>query len=247
MNNNTPHVSHRQRMYDRYLKTDLDSFAPHEALELMLYYAIPRKDVNPIAHELIKTFGSFANVLDAHPIDLVKVSNVSTRCAVYLNMFPKIMRLYNTQKSSSSEPLDSVSKVINFLSDNFYGLNKEVFYLLCLDSNCRLKQFVKIGVGESSELHIHPKAIVETALRYNSSQVIFSHNHPSGVTNPSNEDISFTRKLAVIMTTIDIPVIDHIILSDSSTYSFARQGQMKSIDNYKNIKISSPVTKYTIL
>lgn len=243
----TPHTDHRQRMYQRYQKSGLDSFAPHEVLELMLYYVIPRKDVNPLAHELINTFGSFSNVLDAHPDDLIKVSGISHRSAVYLNMFPKVMRLYNAQKAQSSKPLDSASKVISFLSDLFLGWNKEVFYLLCLDSKCRLTQYVQISIGETGGLHVHPKKIVESAIRYNSAQVIFAHNHPSGMVTPSDEDILFTRRLAVVMSTIDIPVIDHVIIGDTSTYSFARQGEMQQINKDVNIRIASPIKKYSII
>ncbi len=247
MDTNSTHINHRQRMYERYQKSGLDSFAPHEALELMLYYVIPRKDVNPLAHDLIETFGSFSNVLDAHPDDLIKVSGVSQRCAVYLNMLPKIMRLYNTQKAQSSLPLDSAGKVIDFLSDLFYGWNKEVFYLLCLDAKCSLTQYVQISIGETGGLHVHPKKVVEAAIRYNSSQVIFAHNHPSGMVQPSEEDILFTRRLAVVMSTIDIPVIDHVILNDTSSYSFARQGEMQQINKDVNIRIASPMTKYSII
>ena len=233
-------------MYQRYQKSGLEGFAPHEVLELMLYYAIPRKDVNPLAHELIDKFGSFSNVLDAHPDDLIKVDGISQRSAVYLNMMPKVMRLYNSQKAQSSAPLDSAGKVIEFLSDLFYGWNKEVFYLLCLDAKCRMTQYVQISVGETGGLHVHPKKVVEAAIRYNSSQVIFAHNHPSGTVTPSEEDILFTRRLAVVMSTIDIPVIDHVILNDTSSYSFARQGEMQQINKDVNIRIASPVTKYSI-
>ena len=246
MDTNTTHLNHRQRMYQRYQKSGLDSFAPHEALELMLYYTIPRKDVNPLAHDLIDSFDSFSNVLDAHPDDLIKVSGVSARCAVYLNMFPKIMRLYNTEKAQSTTPLDSAKKVVEFLSDLFYGWNKEVFYLLCLDSKCRLTQYVQISVGETGGLHVHPKKVVESAIRYNSAQVIFAHNHPSGMVTPSEEDILFTRRLAVVMSTIDIPVIDHVIVNETSSYSFARKGEMQQINKDVNIRIASPIAKYSI-
>ncbi len=246
MDINSTHENHRMRMYQRYQKSGLDGFAPHEVLELMLYYVIPRKDVNPLAHELIDKFGSFSNVLDAHPDDLAKVEGVSQRCAVYLNMMPQVMRLYNSTKAQSSAPLDSAGKVIDFLSDLFYGWNKEVFYLLCLDAKCRMTQYVQISVGETGGLHVHPKKVVEAAIRYNSSQVIFAHNHPSGMVTPSDEDILFTRRLAVVMSTIDIPVIDHVILNDTSSYSFARQGEMQQINKDVNIRIASPVTKYSI-
>ena len=247
MDINSTHLNHRQRMYERYQKSGLDGFAPHEALELMLYYVIPRKDVNPLAHELIDAFGSFSNVLDAHPDDLTKIDGVSDRCAVYLNMYPNVMRLYNSQKAQSSAPLDSAEKVISFLSELFYGWNKEVFYLLCLDARCRLTQYVQISVGETGGMHVHPKKLVESAIRYNSSQVIFAHNHPSGVVTPSDEDVLFTRRLAVVMATIDIPVIDHVILNDISSYSFAQQGEMQRINKDVNIRIASPVTKYSTI
>ena len=241
---NITHENHRQRMYQRYQKSGLDGFAPHEVLELMLYYVIPRKDVNPLAHDLIDSFGSFSNVLDAHPDDLAKVAGISERSAVYLNMLPKIMRLYNTQKAQSSRPLDSVAKVAEFAHDLFYGWNKEVFYLLCLDSKCSLTQYVQISVGETGGLHVHPKKVVEAAIRYNSSQVIFAHNHPAGIVTPSDEDITFTRRLAVVMSTIDIPVVDHVIVNDTASYSFAKHGRMQQINKDVNIRIASPITQY---
>ncbi len=157
----------------------------------MLFYAIPRKDVNSLAHDLVDSFGSFAGVLDAHVDDLAQIKGMSKRTAVYLSMYPKVMRLYNTQKAMTKDALNSVSKVSKYLHDLYIGHSKEVFYLLCLDSKCRLIQTVQVNTGEVGGINIHPKSIVESAIRYNSAQVIFSHNHPFGDVEPSGEDILF--------------------------------------------------------
>lgn len=245
MDKKDQHISHRQRMYDRYAQAGIDGFAPHEVLELMLYYAIPRKDVNPLAHDLIDSFGSFAGVLDAHVDDLAQIGGMSSRTAVYLGMYPKIMRLYNTQKAMTKDALSSVAKVAEYLHDLYIGHNKEAFYLLCLDAKCRLIQAVQINTGEVGGINIHPKNIVESAIRYNSSQVIFSHNHPYGQVEPSQEDTLFTRRLAVVMHTIDIPVIDHMIVNELESYSFARDGKMEQINKEVNIRIATKLTEYS--
>lgn len=239
-----PHKNHRQRMYSRYLNSGIESFAPHEILEFLLYYPIARKDVNPIAHDLLAHFGSLSGVLDAHADDLTKVKGMTQRASIFLNMLPNVMRVYMGEKAASGRLLNHSKIVADYAQSLFLGRTREFFFLLCLDSKCRLIQAVQLNEGGVTSMNVIPRNVVEVALRYNSSQVIFSHNHPSGSLEPSQEDYIFTRRLAVAMATIDIPVLDHVIVNEKSAYSFANKGKMDDIKKEVKLRIAVKYDDY---
>lgn len=227
----SPHENHRQRIYDRYLKSGIEAFAPHEVLELLLIFCIPRKDVNPLAHALIQRFGSLSGVMDAHPDDLRTTPGMTPRAAVFMRMLPDIMRIYVQQKAVTGQSLDTEAKVLTYCQSLFWGRTREQFYVLCLDHQYRLIQTLQVGQGSISGIQVQPREVVEIILRYNSAQVILAHNHPSGSTEPSSEDYIFTRQVIQSLDAIEIPVLDHIIIGDDSAYSFSREGRIHKIIN----------------
>lgn len=240
----TVHEEHRKRMIQRFLRQGLEQFEPHQALEVLLYFAIPRKDTNPLAHELITRFGSLSAVLDARPEDLVKVSGVGPHAAALLTLLPQLWRMYRIDRLNSDITLDSAPVTGAFTLDLFAGHTRETFYLLCLNNNCQLLQAARLHEGTVNETIVHPRLVVEAALRYNAAQVIFSHNHPGGDPSPSAEDVHYTRRVAVALATIGIPVIDHIVVSDSGWYSFSREGKIDEINREVKIRIADRLRPY---
>jgi DNA repair protein RadC len=226
---NNVHQSHRQRVYDRFISEGIESFADHEIIELLLFFAVPRKDVNPIAHRLIDEFGSLSGVLDADIESLEKIDGISFRSAILLNLIPSLLRRYNLDKIQPRSALNSTEKSCEFAKALMIGKSNETCYILCLDNRNHLIKAAFIREGTQNELMINPRSIVESAIKYNASSVILVHNHPRGRIEPSFEDLDCTRKIALALGIINIPLIDHIIVNDSDAFSFKRENIMREI------------------
>lgn len=238
------HENHRDRLRDRFIAEGMDSFEPHQALELLLFYAIPRRDTNELAHQLIGHFGSVAGVFDAHSAELAAVDGMGRNSAVLLSMMKPLWRLYRQESSRHGLSMDNFRTACSYAIDLFAGRTNEAFYILCLDPSCRLIREVMLHEGTVNEVSVHPRTVVETAIRNNSSQVIFVHNHPKGLLEPSANDIAYTRRLTVALSTIGINIIDHIIVSGEDTYSFAREGRMDKILREVEIRITLDIASY---
>ena len=129
------HNGHRNRMKNRFLKTGLDSFESHEALEFLLFYAIPKKDTNELAHELIKKFGSFAGVLDAPYEVLLKTKGVGSHTAILLKQIPQLFRLYFQDLNKPCKVMDTAEKWINFFKPKFIGRPHEILFVAGVDDS----------------------------------------------------------------------------------------------------------------
>jgi DNA repair protein RadC len=224
------HEDHRERLRRRFLSEGLDGFEPHQALELLLFYAVPRRDTNALAHALISRFGSLAGVFDAHVSDLEKVEGIGRHSAVLISMMKPLWRMYRRESSGRGPLLDTRNAACAYALDLFAGRSAEALYLLCMDANSRLIREVLLREGTVDEVSVHPRSVVEAALRCSASRVILAHNHPNGTPAPSSADISFTQRVAAALSAIGIGVADHIIVSGEETYSFAREGRMEAIE-----------------
>ena len=218
------HEGHRERVKNRFLNEGLDSFEQHQILELILFYSIPRKDTNSIAHYLINKYGSLSGVLEADPKDLINVPGVSNNTAILLTLIPSLTRIYLKDKWGNKPVLDSPVKAGEYLLSLFCGKKYEVFYLICLDAQNRLNYAAQVFEGTINEAPIYPRLIVETALRHQANSVILSHNHPGGTLYPSDADIDATKKIISLLDSISIQVMDHIIVADDKYFSFAEKG-----------------------
>ena len=223
------HENHRHRLRERFLAEGLEGFEPHQALELLLYYAIPRQDTNALAHLLIERFGSLSAVLDAHPDDLMAVCGVGENAAVLLALMNPLWRLYRQESLAETEMLDNYQDACAYAVSLNAGRVNEAFYLLCLDPNCRLLRHQLIQEGTVDEVMVHPRTIVEAAIRSNASQVILVHNHPKGGLEPSLSDLNYTRRLAFSLQSIGVDVIDHIIVGSEQALSMANEGYLDEI------------------
>jgi len=219
------HGGHRERMRERYLKDNgLDSFAEHEALELLLFYCIPRKNTNELAHKMLREFGSLSNLFDAHPKDMVKRCRVSENTAILIGMIPQLAKRYHQSKWEKSVRLVSSQSAGQYLVDLYAGRNTEAFYILCLDAQRRLNHAAMVGEGTVEEAPVYIRNIVQTALLYNSVNVVLSHNHPGGSITASGADIEATRQIIRTFELLDINVLDHIVVAGCRYFSFAENG-----------------------
>lgn len=217
------HAGRRERVRERFIREGLDSFAEHEVLELLLFYSIPQRDTNLLAHKMISEYGTLANLMEAHPSEVINRFNVSLQTATLISLIPSISRIYQKSKSGEKALLDSSTKAGEYVKSLFIGYSYEVFQMICLDSRNRVNYASVIQEGTINEAAVYPRIVVETALRHQSVSVIIAHNHPGGSTQPSTSDINVTKKIKMALEAISIRLIDHIIVTGDTFISLAEK------------------------
>ncbi len=217
------HDGHRQRLIQRFLEEDLDNFEPHNVLELLLFYAIPRKDTNELAHVLIDTFGSLKGVFDAPYEELVKVNGIGPNAAALLKLVPSLTRTYYSSDARGMI-LDTSEKSGEYFLPYYIGQTEEVVRLACLDAGGKVisNQILHRGSANAAEVNI--RKIVNIALRNNAMGVILAHNHPGGLPLPSEEDVATTKSIREALIPMGILLMDHIIVAGQDYVSMARSG-----------------------
>ncbi len=213
------HSGHRSRLRKRYIDEGLDGFQLHEVLELLLFYAVPRRDVNTLAHKLINEFGSISAVLGASVDDLMKYGKLTESAAVLLNLIPHLSRIYSKDKWGEKPVLKDRTTVGRFAVDLFRGANYEQFYVICLDSANSLISCEKISEGTINETAVYPRLVIQSVIKCNANKVYLAHNHPSGSLMPSWSDTEITDKIEVALGSIDVELADHIIVGGNE-YAF---------------------------
>lgn len=218
------HNGHRQRLRERYMEGGLDAFADHEVLELLLTYSIPRRDVNELAHKVLDNFGSFSAVADSTVDQLSSVDGISQNSAVLLSMISQLSKRYVQDQIKKRLYLNNTAAVCEFAQSLYHGEKNEKFYLLCLDSKCKLIKAIPLASGTIDTVTIYPRLVMERSLNVGAQSVIIVHNHPSGDPNPSNQDIDMTKAIVNALNAIDIRVYDHVIVSFNGCFSFNHSG-----------------------
>lgn len=218
------HKGHRARLKERFLNEGLEHFADHNTLELLLFYAIPQKDTNELAHALIAKFGSLSGVFDASYEELVKINGVGDNAATLIKLIPQTARKYQISRQSPDMTLNTVEKAGAYLLPRFIGARVEIVLLLCLDSRKRLVSCEQVGEGTVSVAQTQTRRVVELALAHNAASVILAHNHLSGNALPSQEDQITTLKLRAALEGVGVTLDDHIIVADDDFVSLAQSG-----------------------
>ena len=218
------HDGHRQRMKERFLSDGLDNFNDIQVLELLLFYAVPRQDTNPIAHALLERFGTLAQVLEAPVSELEKVKGVGHNAAILLSLAPQMGRRYQVSKMMHTKILTSVEECGRYLIPHFFGRRNETVFILCLDAKCKVLGCVEVGEGSVNSAGVPIRRIVETALSYNATTVVLAHNHPSGLALPSGEDVQTTHRVAAALNAVEIALGDHIVVADDDFVSIVQSG-----------------------
>ena len=225
------HSGHRKRLRDKARRTGLEGLAEHEVLELMLTYAIPRVNTNQTAHRLIQTFGSLSGVLDAGYQDLMRVEGVGENAATLLTLFPSMTKRYLFSKTGEKPLLNTLAKAGEYGQALFADCRVETLYLLCLDVKCRLIQAVKMAEGTIDKVPIGNREIIRAALSVQAKNVLLMHNHPSGSLRPTTSDIDLTRKIMQALESIEVALLDHLIIGANGYFSFMKNdvGQTRQL------------------
>lgn len=225
-------MGHRERLRQKLAKQGLDGFLPHEVLELLLTYAIPRKDTKPLAWALFKKFGSLAAVLDADEKQLREVEGIGPHTAQFLYLLHEVVKSYSLTQVKEATNLTSLHQVLAYCKASLANRRVECLEALCLSIRRTLISTHVLATGSLGSVMISPRQVVECALKTNAKAVILVHNHPSGDAHPSKEDIALTLQMVQAASYFDIKIEDHIIIGKGGNYfSFRAEG---IIGNKKN-------------
>ncbi len=223
------HEDHRSRMRAKVKEYGLASFAEHEALEYVLFFAIPRQNTNPIAHALLDRFGSFADVLEADEKELVTVPGVGPATAHFLHTLTEIDRYYLTSRSKVRRRLSSTVDIVNYLVPLFRGAKQEKLLMLALDDRRQLLRTIWLEEGSASGVDMSVRRIAAEAVRAGAAYVVLAHNHPDGNVLPSRQDLFSTNEAARALALLQVRLLDHIILAGDETLSLNETGRMPPV------------------
>ncbi|MCX7635393.1 MAG: DNA repair protein RadC [Syntrophales bacterium] len=222
-----PHYhGHRQRLKERYLEAGLDALGDHEKVELLLSFCLPRKDVKPLAKDLLRRFTSLKGIMDAPAEELVGVPGVGVHTAVLIKLVKDLSAAYLLEKARERIQISSSDELMAFCKTKLGGLKDERFYVCYLDVRNRLIAMELIQEGTVNQAVVYPRKILEGALKHKASAMILIHNHPSGHVQPSDADIRLTRIIQDAARIMDIPVHDHVIVGENHTFSLRQEGLM---------------------
>lgn len=224
------YLGHRRRLRERFRKDGVAGMHDYEVLELLLTYALPRKDVKPIAKELIRIFGSFSAVLDAPQLELEKIKHIGPISSTLLALIKEICSLYLGEKVKNKDVLSSPQAVLNFARVKLAGLSREAFLVIFLNNKNKVIAHKILQEGTIDRAIIYPRRLIEEALACHATGVILVHNHPSGEAEPSLEDKQLTRSLVEAARTIDLRILDHLIVGREGYCSFLERGILPGKD-----------------
>jgi DNA repair protein RadC len=217
-----PHYhGHRQRLRSRFLKGGAAALQDYELLELLLTFAIPYSDVKPLAKNLIAHFGSFTQVLDASPQDLMELTGLKEYSAVLINLVKACSEYYLKEEALKRQPIHSLDALVAYCRTAMGGLKDEQFRVLFLNSQNEITAEEIVQEGTVDQTVVYPRKVLELALKHKATALILVHNHPSGTLKPSAADRELTRALVKAAKTINLTVHDHLIVSRQGYFSLA--------------------------
>jgi DNA repair protein RadC len=225
MKADTPHhLGHRGRLKDRFERAGIAGLQDYEVLELLLFYALPRKDVKPLAKDLMKRFGSLKGVLDAGHEALEGVPGIGRHAALLFRLVRDLGSLYLQKRAEEKEQISSTKELIDYCLSSMGGLKDEHFAVIYLNARNKIIKVETIQEGIVNQAVVYPRKVLEKALTHKASAIILVHNHPSGHVRPSDADIRLTRVLQDAARVMDIVLHDHLIVGENRFFSFREEG-----------------------
>lgn len=219
-----------KQLEDRFIKSGLDSLVDPEIVELMLSFASPYIECKKQAKKCIKQFGSLRGLIEASPEELEQCG-ITHRAILCIRLISEIPVRVLKQRVTHKPVYQSSQAVFDYLYYSMRGLKKEVFKVIHLNSRNQIIETLDLFTGTVDNIPVSPREIAENAIKYRAVSMILAHNHPSGDPAPSKRDKQLTRDLVFIGSVLQIKVLDHIIVGDSSHFSFAAEGL---IENYED-------------
>ena len=213
------HTGQRLRVRQEFLTRGTEGWPDHRMLELILFYAIPQGDVNPLAHELIDRFGSLDRVLDALPEELMKVPGIGEYSATLLKVFPAVLGRYMAGRTGPGELVHTVREAGHVLAPHLYGVRNEMAFILCLDAKEKVLGVRKLSEGNNLNSDVTIRRAAEECMALQATFCYLAHNHVSGVALPSPEDMNTTNVVRAALEPLGVRLIDHLVFVDGDMVS----------------------------
>ncbi len=219
------HAGHRKRLYDKVDQHGLSSLAPHEVLEYLLFFSIPRVNTNEIAHRLIRRFGSLRGVIYADSDDLKAIEGVGVHTVRLLKALPQLCQI-TMDEELADKPIHSPHELLDFMRLFFAGEKRELCYIFVMDACRYLTHKGVLFAGGRDEVPVYLRDLIETILKYNGAYLVICHNHLGKSCLPSAPDNQMTYEIQEGLRTIGVVLLDHIIISPHGYYSYAAEGDL---------------------
>ncbi len=222
-----PHyVHHRQRLKERFIHNGLTGARDYEILELLLTYAIQRKDVKPLAKRLVAAFGSLEAVFDAPADELAKINGIGRHSAILIKLVRACSDIYLRSRLTHVDVVSSPEDLLRYCRSTMAALDDEHFRIIHLNAKNHIIYEDITHHGTVDHAVVYPRRVMEQALKHKSVALILVHNHPSGSPEPSRHDRDLTQRLVRAAETLGITVHDHIIITRNGFCSFRQEGLM---------------------
>lgn len=218
-------------MLNRFMQGGAENLSEHELLEVVLFFSVPERNTNDIAHNLISEFGSLAGVFDADEKDLTKHPYITKRTVQLFRMIKEASREYNIQKNDKRSSMTTLDEIGTYLMTRYAGENEEKMTILCLNGIGKTLSFVTVSEGDASSVGISMRKIIGEALKCGATSVVLAHNHPSGIPTPSKADAEATLLVKHALDSINVRLQDHIIISGGDYFSMASSAEYKEVFN----------------
>ena len=222
---------HRERIKEKFLKNGIDGFAEYEILELLLIYCIPRKDTKPIAKELLNKFKSLDNIFKADFDKLSAIDGLGKNSIAFLKLIGDLPSIIYKDELKNKKLIDKETlKISNkdillkYLRNKIGYEEIEKFYVLYLSSSNEVIEFEENSVGTLDRSSVYPREIYKKIINLNAKSIILAHNHPSDNITPSKCDIELTNEIAKGLKNFGALLIEHIIITKNSYFSFLEEG-----------------------
>lgn len=231
---------HRKRLRERYARAGLDGFADHEALELLLTYAIPRKDTKGLAKALLERLGSLGAVLSAPLEELKSFPGIGESAATLISLLLPLSRRYLREREEKERGGGAEPDWAAYCRALLMGERREQVWVLALDASGALIGKTLISQGDEGEAAFYPRLAVAALLRAGAHSAVLCHNHPDGPAEPSRADRELTRALSALLSALGIALSDHIIVTDTAAFSFRQGGLMEGEDHHGKTQKKEP-------
>lgn len=218
------HSGHRNRLKERFRQEGLEKFHELQVLELLLFYSIPQKDTNPLAHALLERFGSVHAVLEAKPELLAKVAGVGQNTALYLNLLGQLMDYCEAERNQPKIALKTPADYYERLRSHYHSLAVEKVCMLCLNARNQYISCAELTSGDEDSVNLSIRMALEHALGANARFVVLAHNHPSGEHLPTDDDVAATVALARTLSTVGVILLDHLVITERKVLSMRDSG-----------------------
>lgn len=218
------HAGHRSRLRRRFATEGLDNFQPHEVLELLLYQTIPQRDVNPLAHELIRQFGSLSAVLEADPQALMAVEGVGERTALWLGSVKNMVRHYRTLSLNDRPRLSTLSNISDYCVNLLMDEKENALWLFNLNMAGFLMHSALLSTAEAIDARAVTRAIADLSIRYHAQCFVLVQRRSPARMRVRPDDILLTQAICDALYSIRIPMIDHLLICGHRVQSMREAG-----------------------